>query len=171
MILHDGPSIGMDWARAAEPGDAIAIRGPRIVFDPLPKVEWLLLFGDDTALPAISVILEGLSENTSATVIIEVNAEADRQPLSVSNRISVTWLYRRGVEPGKTALLKPAVRSVIPDTSFHTVGAAANIGLRPRSASACAANVDSDRVTSPASAIGASRYALSENVVDIARGC
>lgn len=112
MVLHDGSTIGMDWARAAEPGDRLAIWGPRIAFDPPPDCDWLLLFADDTGLPAVAAILESLPDGTSATAIVEVDSAADEQPLPVDPRIEILWLYRNGAEPGTTKDLENAVRAV-----------------------------------------------------------
>ncbi len=123
MILHEGSSIGTDWARLAEPGDALAIWGPRIAFDPPPNLEWLLLFGDDTALPAIGAILEQLGDDVRAHVVIEVDSEADLQPLPENERISVAWVYRNGAAPGTVRLLEPAIRSLsIPDAVCYGWG-------------------------------------------------
>jgi NADPH-dependent ferric siderophore reductase len=123
MVFHEGSTVGTDWARATEPGDRLAIWGPRVAFDPPADTEWLLLFGDDTALPGICVILENLPIHQHARVIVEVDSEADMVPLVESDRIDVTWLFRNGQEPGNKEQLVSAIQALeIPDLPAYAWG-------------------------------------------------
>lgn len=55
------------WAAAAVPGDRVSILGPAVEdnggvdFRPPPGTDWILLTGDETALPAVAGILAWLS--------------------------------------------------------------------------------------------------------------
>lgn len=61
MVLHgEGPAS--NWARDAMPGDKLGFAGPCSGgFRLLPQTRWLLLLGDETALPAMRTILASLS--------------------------------------------------------------------------------------------------------------
>lgn len=123
MVLHEGSSAGCDWARASEPGDKLAIWGPRVAFDPPADTEWLLLFGDDTALPGIGVILETLPANQRAVVVVEVDSEADQVPFPVDDRIDVQWLYRNGSNPAASKQLVESVQALsIPEAPGYAWG-------------------------------------------------
>jgi NADPH-dependent ferric siderophore reductase len=112
MILHGDEGRGSIWAMEAEPGDALAIWGPRTAYDPPPNVTWQLLFGDETGLPAIAVILEQLPAGSAARVIVEVDGPECIYPLESPADLEVTWLYRGDEHPGKSEALIDAVRAV-----------------------------------------------------------
>ncbi|WP_210508654.1 siderophore-interacting protein [Naasia sp. SYSU D00057] len=107
------------WVRRAEVGDELVIVGPDSRSeDPTVGIEWkpgsatsLLLVGDETAVPAISAILESLPAGTPATAILEVPCTDDALLLDVPASVSVTWLCRDGAPVG--AVLEPAVREWI----------------------------------------------------------
>ena len=123
MILHDGSTIGTDWAREVLPGEPMVIWGPRQAYDPPPNLEWLLLFGDDTGLPAIAAILEHLDPSVTAEVIIEVDSPADHQLLPERERTTVRWLHRKGGPLGDGTQLMQAVQAIeIPDLVGYAWG-------------------------------------------------
>lgn len=116
MILHGDEGRGSVWAMEAEPGDRLAIWGPRTAYDPPPNATWQLLFGDETGLPAIAAILEQLPAGSSARVVVEVAGPECEYPLESPANIETTWLYRGDRHPGMSQALIDAVREVvIPD--------------------------------------------------------
>ncbi|MEM8652601.1 MAG: siderophore-interacting protein [Pseudomonadota bacterium] len=67
VVQHSGGMIS-DWATHAEEGELIGIMGPG--GGGIPEVEGeLLLTGDETALPAIARILEGLPEDQKGKIL------------------------------------------------------------------------------------------------------
>ena len=104
------------WVRGAAVGDELVLVGPDARSeDPTVGIEWkpgsatsLLLVGDETAVPAISAILESLPAGTAATALLEVPRSDDRVPLELPASVSVTWLCREGAPVG--SVLEPAVR-------------------------------------------------------------
>lgn len=111
VVLHDA-SPSTTWADNAEPGDEIAIIGPRHDFYASPEADWHLIAGDETALPAIAAILESLPAGARARVLIEVADADDQLPLRVRPGIVVDWLHRAGQPAGTTTLLADAVRDL-----------------------------------------------------------
>ncbi|KPC62025.1 siderophore-interacting protein [Streptomyces chattanoogensis] len=94
------------WAAGARPGDRLTVLAPVVEdnggvdFRPPTGTDWILLTGDETALPAIAGILSWLSPGTRAKVWIEIAHEDDRQPLPTFADADITWLVRDG-DPGR----------------------------------------------------------------------
>lgn len=93
FAVHDG-GLASDWAYRVQPGETILVAGPKHSSS-LPRgVDWVLLAGDETALPAIAHCLEKLPKDLPATVVIEVAQPSHRQELDSVASVDVTWLYR-----------------------------------------------------------------------------
>ncbi|QWF77618.1 siderophore-interacting protein [Amycolatopsis sp. CA-230715] len=97
--VHIGPATR--WARTARPGDTIAMFGPSSTFArPVPLMDavtgkdWLLLAGDETALPAIGSILEALPAGHRALAFVEVADAGEEQRLRSRGEVTVRWLHR-----------------------------------------------------------------------------
>lgn len=54
----------------------------------------MLLAGDETALPAISGIVEALPAGLRTVVYVELDSLADMQPMETKADVSVTWVPR-----------------------------------------------------------------------------
>ena len=121
FVLHglDGP--GARFAGSARPGAKVALYAPnaRYPHGPRPRgVEFrldrvadrTLLVGDETALPAIGSVLEGLPDGVGASVFVET-APGVRSPVLPGRAgVEVHWLRRTPSAPGAAAL--QAVRQV-----------------------------------------------------------
>lgn len=108
-FVKHGTGIATSWAYRAQPGDRIHITSPA-ASQALPTADWLLIAGDDTAIPAISRLLEELPEDAIAKVFIEVARHEHQLELRQLPRVEVTWLVRDGAPAGSTTLLLDAVR-------------------------------------------------------------
>ncbi len=114
FVLHPadaGP--GSAWAGRAAVGDRLVVVGPRrgvdfggIEFAPGTARE-VLLAGDETAVPAVLAILEGLTEDFHGTAFLEVPDAGDVQEVATRSGVALTWLPRDGRPLGD--LLAPAV--------------------------------------------------------------
>lgn len=78
---HPGPWGGREWRTPGRPTD-------------------LLLAGDETALPAIAVILSELPAEATGTALVEVPTAADALELAAPDGVTVRWLPREGAAPG-----------------------------------------------------------------------
>ena len=99
------------WAMQAQPGDLVELSGPgpKKLVD--PTADWMLLIGDMTALPAISVNLEQLPATARGRAVIEVPDAADVQPLKAPTGFAVQWVVNP--QPGATdAPLRDAVATL-----------------------------------------------------------
>lgn len=100
IVVHDGGAAS-DWADAAQPGDEVAVSGPGRGYEIDTGASGYLLAGDETAIPAISQLLEEMPETIPVEVIIEIADERARLDLPAHPRAAVTWqLLDPGAEPG-----------------------------------------------------------------------
>ena len=106
FVLHgDGPAAA--WAAAAEAGALLGVAGSGALGD--RPAGWLLLAGDETALPAISRILTSAPASTVGIALLEVAGAEEEQPLHAPPGVTVRWLHRSGTPPGESTLLAEAV--------------------------------------------------------------
>ncbi|NEE40962.1 siderophore-interacting protein, partial [Streptomyces sp. SID7982] len=78
------------------------IAGPKMSHGHPEGVDWLLVIGDETALPAIGRWLAEMPAGTRARVFIEVGEESHRQDLPTEADATITWLTRDGAPAGTT---------------------------------------------------------------------
>lgn len=109
-FVKHGVGTGTTWAFRARPGDRIHLSGPSTSKAFPTGVDWLLVAGDDTALPAIGRLLDELPPDARAQVFIEIAEDAHRQELRELPGVDVTWLVRPGATVGGLSLLTETVR-------------------------------------------------------------
>ncbi|MFJ5303748.1 siderophore-interacting protein [Streptomyces sp. NPDC088350] len=112
FVLHEpaGPASG--WASRASAGDRVVLLGPAVAdnrairFRPPEDTDLVVVWGDETAVPAASAILEALPAGTRARVWLEVQHAGDIQDLVTAADAEVTWLVRgnEGTEGSPMAL-------------------------------------------------------------------
>jgi NADPH-dependent ferric siderophore reductase len=110
VLLH-GDSPGSVWARTVQPGDAVGFIGPRHDYRVPADVEWQLLVGDESALPAIAAVLESLPAGARAYAWIEVNDAADELPIETKAEVHLSWLHRGRQSAASSGLLEQNLRS------------------------------------------------------------
>jgi iron complex transport system ATP-binding protein len=122
---HGAPAS--EWAAAAEVGTGAVIIGPEasaitsatrlsetgIRWEPQGASQ-VLLAGDETAVPAISSILETLPANVGGDAFLEVPDPADFRTISTGSSVRVTWLARQPTDSPRGALLDAAIRRAVP---------------------------------------------------------
>ncbi|MEV0612361.1 siderophore-interacting protein [Nonomuraea sp. NPDC050404] len=115
FVLHGDHGPASAWALRAAEGDVIGIIGSGVGQAGAAAIEYRpggarrqLIAGDETALPAISAILEALPGDVRVRAFVEVPTEADIQELDLRCQADITWLPRSGAGPS----LLEAVRAV-----------------------------------------------------------
>jgi len=88
IVRHAGGALA-DWAETAKPGAAIGMIGPGGGY--LPEDGWLLIGGDETALPAIARILESRAPDGRGHAILSVRHPEARQPIAAPAGFSLDW--------------------------------------------------------------------------------
>ncbi|GGO44522.1 siderophore-interacting protein [Streptomyces daqingensis] len=105
------------WAASARPGDRVTLLGPvvddngGVDFRPPPGTDWVLISGDETALPAVAGILEWLPPGTPAKVWLEVSQAGDIQDLPTVADADITWLVRDNTARARTDFVLGSLRA------------------------------------------------------------
>ncbi|MEW1695627.1 siderophore-interacting protein [Streptomyces sp. NPDC091278] len=105
FALHEDGGPACRWAGRAAPGDRVVVLGPAVAdntavrFRPPEGADSVLIWADETALPAASAILEWLPADTRAQVFLEVPHSGDRTDLATRADATVTWLVREEGAP------------------------------------------------------------------------
>lgn len=117
FMLHGDAGPATRWARSARPGDTLGMFGPSADFArsvplsaSISACDWLLLAGDEAALPAIGTLIESLPDGARAVAYLEIGDAADEQRFDTRGEVTVHWLHRGEVPPGRSELLVDAVR-------------------------------------------------------------
>lgn len=108
FVAHGDVGFAGSWAQRAEPGDRLQFTGPSGSYRPGDDLDWHLLVGDESALPAIGATLEALPEGKRAEVIVVVDDASCEIDLPSEGDVNVVWLHRDGAEDIE-ALLPDAV--------------------------------------------------------------
>ncbi|MER5468746.1 siderophore-interacting protein [Streptomyces sp. NPDC002685] len=88
------------WASGARAGDRVVLLGPAVEdnrairFRPPADTDLVVLWGDETAVPAASAILESLPAGLRVRAWLEVHHAADIQDVVTSADAEITWLVR-----------------------------------------------------------------------------
>lgn len=110
VVLH-GDGALTEWAASAEPGARAAISGVGRGYRIDPTADGFMLAGDESAIPAISQLLEWLPPDNQVLVIIEVVSTDGRVPLPSHPLATVEWVESEpGTAPGDA--LVDAVKAV-----------------------------------------------------------
>ncbi len=121
FILHDGNGSACNWARQAVPGMQLGLVGP-MADRPLPDAGHYIFIGDDTALPAISVLQQTVGDR-STEAFLEAETVA---PYQVRN---ATWIERSvtGLQHGEGLSGLIGTLSPTPDTFVWLAGEASAV--------------------------------------------
>ncbi|WP_246843355.1 siderophore-interacting protein [Allokutzneria sp. NRRL B-24872] len=110
-FVKHGIGVGTTWAYRVQPGERVHFYGPSSSRSLPGDADWLLVVGDDTALPAIARLLDELPEDARARVFVEVAEDSHRLELRELPHVEVTWLVRGDAEAGTSSLLLDAVKN------------------------------------------------------------
>jgi NADPH-dependent ferric siderophore reductase len=127
IVLHD-TGAASDWARGLAPGDTAAVSGPGRGYTVDPHAPAVLLGGDETALPAISQLLETIPDDTPVDVHVEVAHPDGRIPLPPHPCATVTWHDLSPGAPPGDALVDAIVHAeTVEGTRVWVAGEAAAV--------------------------------------------
>ena len=88
-IVRHGEAPLSSWVDAAAPGDEVAVAGTGRGYEIDPAARSYLLAGDESAIPAIGVLLTALPDNATLRVLVEAR-DADRLDLPVHPGATLT---------------------------------------------------------------------------------
>jgi NADPH-dependent ferric siderophore reductase len=108
VSLHGEGEVS-EWARHAREGAVIALAGPGgRPHHPNPDVDWYVLAGDESALPAMGTLIEALPAEMPVKVYAEVPDENEHLDWGRVN-LEVSWLDRGASGQPTGALLEKAL--------------------------------------------------------------
>jgi NADPH-dependent ferric siderophore reductase len=105
------------WASRAAAGDRVLLLGPAIAdnrairFRPPEDTDLVVVWADETAVPAASAILESLPAGVRAQVWLEVHDASDIQDLATEADAQITWLVRDGIGVEGSPMALDAIRA------------------------------------------------------------
>lgn len=106
-FVRHGTGPAAAWADAAEPGSTLWFVGPKSSTELPERIDWVLLAGDETALPAIGRFLDERPVEVPARVVVNVVDESGRIDLALREGDQIHWV----VDPDPTCLAA-AVREI-----------------------------------------------------------
>lgn len=125
IVLHgDGPLSS--WADRATVGDRAAVAGTGRGYTIDPDARSYLLAGDESALPAISLLLAALPPDAAVRTLVEIGDESARLDLPAHPNAEVQWLVpTAGADQGDALVAALAGTPLDPDVRIWAAGEAA----------------------------------------------
>lgn len=103
FVLH-GSGPAATWAATARQGDRIWAGETKGGYEVPPDGSYLVMIGDDTAMPAIGAIAEAAGDAIGITTVVEVVDELDERPISDERALEPIWIHR-GEDVRQTGLM------------------------------------------------------------------
>ncbi|SEC89177.1 NADPH-dependent ferric siderophore reductase, contains FAD-binding and SIP domains [Streptomyces misionensis] len=100
------------WAARAVPGDRVLLLGPVVAdnrsirFRPPEDTDLVVMWGDETAVPAATAILESLPPGTPVRAWLQVPHAGDVQDVRTDADARITWLVRETGSPDPLTALR-----------------------------------------------------------------
>ncbi|QUD87513.1 siderophore-interacting protein [Phenylobacterium montanum] len=93
-LVRHGEGAAEAWLAAARLGERITAYGPRGRTRLEPTARRHLFVGDETALPAFFAMAERLPQGAEGLALIEIEPDAEVQPLNTRAEVTVEWRRR-----------------------------------------------------------------------------
>lgn len=129
FVLH-GESPATRWARDAAAGATIEAHGPRGRTSVRADIKHHWFVGDETCLPGIFAMAERLPQSAEATILIEIEDDADKQALMAPPGVELHWVPRNGEHRGPSSLLLDQLKIRAPDPAgahAYIIGETSNV--------------------------------------------
>lgn len=127
-FARHGAGLAEGWSTTASVGDRIYAAGPKNCASLPVHTDWLLLVGDETALPAIGRCLEDVPAGHRVVAVVEVAERADIQhdlaEVACADTLDLQWVVRgEGGDFTEVVAAMDAGDRVLPDgTPFVWAG-------------------------------------------------
>ncbi len=115
FVVHEHGVAGV-WARDASPGDELVVMGPRANWLLPENYPQYLAVGDETALPAISRLIEEAPAGSQVTAVVEIADAGEEQTIIPADGVALDlrWVHRDVTPPaaGHLSALETAARAI-----------------------------------------------------------
>lgn len=112
-VVHDHPDTVASWFLTAQPGDHLALWGPRHGFVIPQDATDVLMIADASGFAAVAALIDTVSPQASIVVVLEVVDREHRVELPPHTGLEVVWVERGTEEPGCTNRLARAVEELV----------------------------------------------------------
>jgi NADPH-dependent ferric siderophore reductase len=127
VVLHGAGPLST-WAATAQPGARAAVSGTGRGYDIDPEAPALLLAGDESALPAITMLVAAAAPGTDVQVLVELSDPSAQIELPDHPRLAVEWrVAARDAAPGDELVRAVAASTIDPDARVWVAGEAASV--------------------------------------------
>lgn len=127
-IVRHGKGPLSEWVDRAVPGDMVAVSGTGRGYSIDPTDRAFLLAGDESALPAIGVVLAALPPDASVSVVVEVRNSEAQIDLPPHGGASVEWhVLEGGADPGQALFGAVVGLRLDPEVRVWAAGEAASM--------------------------------------------
>jgi NADPH-dependent ferric siderophore reductase len=127
IVVH-GTGAASEWAEAARPGDVGAISGPGRGYSIDDDAPAFVLAGDETAIPAITQLLERIPRATPVSVHIEIGDSDARINLPEHPNAPIDWHeLPAGATPGEMLIAAVTETDIASGTKIWAAGEAAAV--------------------------------------------
>jgi NADPH-dependent ferric siderophore reductase len=127
IVLH-GDSPLSTWAASVEPGGVAALSGTGRGYTIDESATHFVLAGDESAVPAISVLLEALPADARIAVIVEVGQPDARVDLPAHPGAATSWHdLPDGAPPGAALVAAVRATAIDPGARVWVAGEAASV--------------------------------------------
>lgn len=109
VVIHDGGPLS-EWAIGAAAGDGAAVSGTGRGYTIDPEADAFVLLGDETAIPAISQLLEAIPRDRRVDVVIEIRDSDGECLLPAHPGATVRWHRTSIVDAVRGADIGPGTR-------------------------------------------------------------
>lgn len=120
-IVRHEHGIAGEWIAQAKPGMTVRVAGPRSDFR-YEDGRQIFLFGDETALPAISAIVEDLPAAARAVVVIECVDHGVQLAVPSKATVNWSWINADPDQPSRHLSAYSRQLTLSPETSQIWVG-------------------------------------------------
>ena len=116
------------WGVTAAEGDPVAVSGTGRGYDiDLPATAYLLA-GDESALPAITTILDALPAATQVTVVVEVGSPEAKLEVGGPEAMALSWhVLPSGASPGDALVAAVEAATIDAGSRVWVAGEAASV--------------------------------------------
>lgn len=109
FVLHgDGPACR--WAMQAKEGDKLGVAGPRGSFLLSKELDWQVLIGDETAIPAMARRIHELPATVNVQVYVLARNLLTVGTLAAPDHVTVNWIPSLAGLPGILDALRAAAQ-------------------------------------------------------------
>lgn len=96
VVVHGDQGTAGPWAASARPGDLLVLTGPSGDYRPDPEVDWHLMVGDESALPAIAASAAAVRAGVPLVVRLVCDGPDHEVPIETDAALDLVWLHRTG---------------------------------------------------------------------------